>query len=74
MKVPGREIDIYVQGKWIIENGVIVNTITYTNYPDVLPKGSITKDTIIKLDSKVLEYKDEDGEIWTEYRIVSKNS
>ena len=71
MRVADRKINIDAEGNWFIENGILVTTVTKTNIPEIMPNGSILKDTIIKLDNKIFKYSNEKGEVTTEFKVSS---
>jgi hypothetical protein len=71
VKSGDQKYHIDVEKNWFIENGVIFTTVTKSNIQELFPNGSILKDTIIRLDNKVLKYRDQDGGVNTVFRLAS---
>lgn len=50
-----------VAGTWKIESGVIVETLTESNYPDIVRIGLVTRDKLTSISETEIRYISEDG-------------
>ncbi|MEZ6086886.1 MAG: hypothetical protein R3C05_02395 [Pirellulaceae bacterium] len=68
-KVGDKEINLVLQAKWKIENGVLITTITKSSDTSIVKVASVTKDRLTVLTSKQLQYIDADGNTIREIRV-----
>ena len=59
----GKLNKVTIKGTWKVEKSVIVQEVTSSSVPQLLPAGVIGKDTILELNERALVSRDEEGEI-----------
>ena len=67
LSIGGRDVLLHDQGKWKVENGVLILEITNCDQPQIVPVGAVTRDTLISVTDTEYRYRTEDGK--ERYRI-----
>lgn len=62
-------LKISITGTWKVSEGVVTETVTKTNVPDVIKEGLVSKDKVISIDDKTYKYKDDAGKEKTHKRM-----
>jgi hypothetical protein len=52
---------VAISGTWKVADGVVTETVTKSNVPDLIKEGLVSKDKVISVDDKEYKYKDEMG-------------
>ncbi len=60
-KTKDGQLRITKTGKWWVEGGTCYGEFTKSSHPDIAPVGYTTKDTILKLDDRVMELRTREG-------------
>lgn len=68
-KIGDKEVNIVLQAKWTIVNGVLTTTVTQSSDPKLVKVASVTKDRIVSLSQKKFQYIDREGKTITEIRV-----
>ena len=68
-KVGDKEINLVLQAKWKIENGILITTITKSSDPSIVKVATVTKDRLTVLTPKQLQYIDGEGKTIREIRV-----
>ena len=58
---PGGEITIKVEGKWRVEKGILIEELTKSSRPDLVPVGLSTGDMLLSVTDKEYRYRSEKG-------------
>ena len=59
--ITGQEVRVDVEGKWKIENGVLMEEIVKSTNEKMFPIGAVTRDTVIQVNEKEYRYRTEKG-------------
>lgn len=59
--VGSRESRIEAEGKWKVEDSVLVEKLTTSSDPTTVPVGLITRDTVLSITKKEFRFKNEQG-------------
>lgn len=62
LRLPDNEMNIYVKGTWTVQDGKLIETVTESSSPEVLPVGKRTVDAIISVTANKLTIVDENGD------------
>jgi hypothetical protein len=54
-------VQLAVEGKWKVQDGVLVEEVTKTSHPHVAPVGLTTRDTLLEVTDKEYRFRSEDG-------------
>lgn len=66
----GQSFEIVGSGTWEIEAGILHETVTSSNFPEIIPNGQASADQIIDINDRELMYRDsEDGNVVVLERI-----
>jgi hypothetical protein len=74
MSGPGFSTPYKFKGKWTVSGTTFMAEITETSSPDLMPVGTIQKDTVLLLDETTYKFVDDEGTEGTEIRIVPGKS
>lgn len=55
-RVADGKIEYKAEGKWRIENGVLIEEITKSSHPERVPAGTVSKDTLISVTKDEFRY------------------
>jgi len=58
----GRAVRITKKGKWWVDGGTAYGQFTESSEPDLSPAGYTTKDTILRLDDRIMELRTREGD------------
>lgn len=64
----GQDVRIDVAGQWSIKGGILIETVTKSNQPDVVRPGLTTRDTLLLVTQKEYRFRQEDGKVHSRVR------
>lgn len=64
-----QKIVLKVSGTWKVKDGVVTETVTKSNRPDIIKEGMTTKDTVVSINDKEYKIKSESGKETTAKRV-----
>src|SRR5262245_24619589 len=62
LTIDGRDVPLRDEGKWQIENGVLIQEITKSDQPQIVPVGVVTKDILVSVTDTEYRFRTKDGE------------
>lgn len=60
----GVAVRLDVEGKWRVANKVLIEEVTKTSLPNVIPMGQPTRDRVVSLQNGLLFTRSENGQEW----------
>jgi hypothetical protein len=66
-----QDLRVDVEGRWSIKDGILIETITKSNQPDIVRPGLTTRDTLLAVTEKEYRFREENGKI--RYRLRSSD-
>src|SRR5256885_11420260 len=48
----GEDLRVDGEGKWSVQGGILIETVTKSSQPDILPPGLLTRDTLLSVTEK----------------------
>ena len=61
VEINNNTIKVAISGTWKVADGVVTETVTKSNVPDLIKEGLVSKDKVISVDDKEYKYKDDSG-------------
>lgn len=58
-----------LEGRWKIEKGVLVEEITKSNHPEIVPVGTTTRDSLVVVTKEQFSYRDARGNEIVRFRV-----
>jgi hypothetical protein len=62
------KIRIEVKGKWRVKGGILIEELTASDRPDLVPVGLVTRDTLLGVTDKEFSFRTEHGDQYTYLR------
>ena len=72
-KIEDQEVRVEVEGKWRVEESVLIEEITKSSRKDIVPVGLITRDTLLEVTKNEYRYRSEDGQEGYHVRKTKSN-
>jgi hypothetical protein len=72
--IPGHDQDIRIdeEGKWSIKDGILIETLTKSSRPDILPPGTTTRDPLLSVTEKEYRFRTEQGKERSRLRTTAR--
>ena len=61
LSIGGRDVTVRDEGKWKIENSMLITEITKCDQPEMFPVGTVTRDTIVSVTDTQYRVRTKDG-------------
>jgi hypothetical protein len=61
VEIKNETVKVVISGTWKVADGVVTETVTKSNVPELIKEGLVTKDKVISVDDKEYKYKDDMG-------------